>query len=122
MELQRLAFSFFNAEVASRYWLDIVYGMWVTTYLAAAVIAAGLDGHVAPADARARHPAAGRATDDPAAHQSHDRHHQGHGARLGGRGTRDHLLRLLGRERGGQSDAAHARRGGLPGAFLAGGG
>ena len=42
MELQRLAFSFFNAEVASRYWLDIVYGMWVTTYLGAAVIAAGL--------------------------------------------------------------------------------
>ena len=33
MELQRLVFSFFNAEVASRYWLDIVYGMWVTTYL-----------------------------------------------------------------------------------------
>ena len=35
MELQRLAFSFFNAEVASRYWLDIVYGMWVTAYLGA---------------------------------------------------------------------------------------
>ncbi|MFN2643762.1 MAG: amino acid ABC transporter permease [Burkholderiales bacterium] len=42
MELDRLAFSFFNADVASRYWLDIVYGMWVTTYLAAAVIATGL--------------------------------------------------------------------------------
>jgi polar amino acid transport system permease protein len=42
MELQRLAFSFFNADVASRYWLDIVYGMWVTTYLAAAVIVTGL--------------------------------------------------------------------------------
>jgi polar amino acid transport system permease protein len=42
MELQRLVFSFFNADVASRYWLDIVYGMWVTTYLAAAVVVAGL--------------------------------------------------------------------------------
>jgi polar amino acid transport system permease protein len=42
MELQRLAFSFFNGEVAARYWLDIVHGMWVTTYLAAAVIVTGL--------------------------------------------------------------------------------
>jgi polar amino acid transport system permease protein len=42
VELQRLVFSFFNAEVAARYWPDIVYGMWVTTYLGAAVIAAGL--------------------------------------------------------------------------------
>jgi len=42
VELQRLAFSFFNLEVASRYWQDILYGMWVTTYLAAAVVAAGL--------------------------------------------------------------------------------
>jgi polar amino acid transport system permease protein len=42
MELQRLAFSFFNAEVAGRYWPDILYGMWVTTYLGAAVIATGL--------------------------------------------------------------------------------
>jgi polar amino acid transport system permease protein len=42
MELQRLVFSFFNADVASRYWLDIVYGMWVTTYLAAAVVVSGL--------------------------------------------------------------------------------
>ena len=42
MELNRLIFSFFNADVASRYWLDIVYGMWVTTYLAAAVVVAGL--------------------------------------------------------------------------------
>ncbi len=42
MELQRLVFSFFNAEIASRYWLDIVHGMWVTTYLGVAVIAAGL--------------------------------------------------------------------------------
>ena len=42
MELQRLVFSFFNAEVAARYWPDILYGMWVTAYLGAAVIAAGL--------------------------------------------------------------------------------
>lgn len=42
MELNRLIFSFFNADVAARYWLDIVYGMWVTTYLAAAVVVAGL--------------------------------------------------------------------------------
>ena len=42
MELHRLVFSFFNADVASRYWLDIVYGMWVTTYLALAVVVAGL--------------------------------------------------------------------------------
>src|SRR5256885_3892400 len=53
MELQRLAFSFFNAEVASRYWLDIVYGMWVTTYLAAAVIAAGLGAGLSLAMVRA---------------------------------------------------------------------
>jgi polar amino acid transport system permease protein len=42
VELQRLVFSFFNADVASRYWLDIVHGMWVTTYLGLAVVAAGL--------------------------------------------------------------------------------
>lgn len=42
MELHRLVFSFFNADVASRYWQDIVYGMWVTTYLALAVVVAGL--------------------------------------------------------------------------------
>jgi polar amino acid transport system permease protein len=42
MELNRLVFSFFNADVASRYWLDIAYGMWVTTYLALAVVVAGL--------------------------------------------------------------------------------
>ena len=42
MELHRLAFSFFNADVASRYWLDIAYGMWVTTYLALAVVVTGL--------------------------------------------------------------------------------
>jgi polar amino acid transport system permease protein len=42
MELNRLVFSFFNADVASRYWLDIVFGMWVTTYLALAVVVTGL--------------------------------------------------------------------------------
>jgi len=42
VDLQRLIFSFFNAEVAARYWPDILYGMWVTAYLGAAVIAAGL--------------------------------------------------------------------------------
>ena len=42
MELNRLVFSFFNADVASRYWQDIVYGMWVTTYLALAVVVTGL--------------------------------------------------------------------------------
>src|ERR671939_341239 len=52
MELQRLAFSFFNGEVASRYWLDIVHGMWVTTYLAAAVVATGLGLGLALAMAR----------------------------------------------------------------------
>ena len=52
MELNRLVFSFFNAEVASRYWLDIVHGMWVTTYLGVAVIAAGLGAGLALAMAR----------------------------------------------------------------------
>ena len=52
MELQRLAFSFFNGEVASRYWMDIVQGMWVTTYLAAAVVVAGLGVGLALAMAR----------------------------------------------------------------------
>ena len=42
MELQRLAFSFFNADVASRYWPQIVEGFWLTTQLGAAVIAAGV--------------------------------------------------------------------------------
>jgi polar amino acid transport system permease protein len=55
MELQRLAFSFFNADVASRYWLDIVYGMWVTTYLGAAVIATGLGAGLAAAMLRSFH-------------------------------------------------------------------
>jgi polar amino acid transport system permease protein len=42
MELQRLAFSFFNADVASRYWPQIVEGFWLTTQLGAAVILAGI--------------------------------------------------------------------------------
>src|SRR5260221_14184523 len=55
MELNRLIFSFFNADVASRYWLDIVHGMWVTTYLAAAVVVAGLGAGLALAMARSFH-------------------------------------------------------------------
>ena len=55
MELNRLVFSFFNAAVASRYWLDIVHGMWVTTYLAAAVVLAGLGAGLALAMARSFH-------------------------------------------------------------------
>ena len=42
MELQRLAFSFFNADVAARYWPQIVEGFWLTTQLGAAVIVAGV--------------------------------------------------------------------------------
>ena len=42
MELHRLLFSFFNAEVAARYLPDIAAGFLVTTYLGAAVIVAGL--------------------------------------------------------------------------------
>jgi polar amino acid transport system permease protein len=42
MELQRLAFSFFNADVASRYWPQVVEGFWLTTQLGAAVIVAGI--------------------------------------------------------------------------------
>ena len=55
MELQRLVFSFFNAEVAARYWPDILYGMWVTAYLGAAVIAAGLAAGLGLAMLRAFH-------------------------------------------------------------------
>jgi polar amino acid transport system permease protein len=42
VELHRLLFSFFNAEVAARYLPDIAAGFLVTTYLGAAVIVAGL--------------------------------------------------------------------------------
>jgi len=55
MELQRLAFSFFNGDVASRYWPDIVHGMWVTTYLAAAIVTTGLAAGLALAMARSFH-------------------------------------------------------------------
>ena len=55
MELSRLLFSFFNPEVAARYWPDIVSGFIVTTYLGAAVIAAGLSGGLALAMARSFH-------------------------------------------------------------------
>ena len=55
MELSRLVFSFFNADVAGRYWLDIVHGMWVTTYLAAAVVTTGLAAGLALAMARSFH-------------------------------------------------------------------
>ncbi|HEX2567835.1 MAG TPA: amino acid ABC transporter permease [Burkholderiales bacterium] len=55
MELDRLLFSFFNADVAARYWPDIVNGFIVTTYLGAAVIAAGLASGLALAMARSFH-------------------------------------------------------------------
>ena len=42
MELSRLVFSFFNAEVAARYLPDIATGFLVTTWLGAAVIVTGL--------------------------------------------------------------------------------
>src|SRR5258706_380260 len=40
---------------ASRYWLEIVHGMWATTYLAAAVVVAGLGAGLALAMARSFH-------------------------------------------------------------------
>lgn len=40
--LDRLVFTFFNADVAARYWPDILHGMGVTTLLGVAVVAAGL--------------------------------------------------------------------------------
>ena len=55
VELQRLVFSFFNADVASRYWLDIAQGMWVTTYLGVAVVVAGLASGLALAMVRSFH-------------------------------------------------------------------
>ena len=55
MELSGLLYSFFNAEVAARYWPDIVSGFIVTTYLGAAVIAAGLAAGLALAMARSFH-------------------------------------------------------------------
>ncbi len=55
MEFERLVFSFFNADVAARYWLDIVDGFWVTTYLGLAVIGTGLSIGLALAVARSFH-------------------------------------------------------------------
>ena len=52
MDLSRLVFSFFNAEVAARYWPDIVQGFWVTTWLGLEVIATGLTVGLALALAR----------------------------------------------------------------------
>jgi len=40
--LERFVFSFFNADVAARYWPDILQGFLLTTYLGLAVIAAGI--------------------------------------------------------------------------------
>ncbi len=40
--LEQFAFTFFNAEVAARYWPDIAQGMIVTAWLSAAVVLAGL--------------------------------------------------------------------------------
>ncbi|MCA1323227.1 amino acid ABC transporter permease [Herbaspirillum sp. alder98] len=40
--MQQFIFTFFNAEVAGRYWPDILRGMGVTVLLSLAVIAAGL--------------------------------------------------------------------------------
>lgn len=55
MEFERLVFSFFNADVAARYWPDIVQGFWVTTYLGLAVIGTGLSIGLALAMARSFH-------------------------------------------------------------------
>ncbi|MFJ3058079.1 amino acid ABC transporter permease [Herbaspirillum sp. NPDC087042] len=40
--MQQFLFTFFNAEIAARYWRDILNGMGVTVLLSLAVIAAGL--------------------------------------------------------------------------------
>ncbi len=42
MDLDRLAFTFFNAEIAREYWPDILKGFWITVRLGLAVIATGL--------------------------------------------------------------------------------
>lgn len=42
MEIERLIFSFFNAEVAREHWPEIVKGFWLTVRLGIAVIVAGL--------------------------------------------------------------------------------
>jgi polar amino acid transport system permease protein len=55
VELSRLVFSFFNADIAARYWPDVVRGFWVTTYLGLAVIVTGLVAGLALAMARSFH-------------------------------------------------------------------
>src|SRR5271154_3348543 len=40
--LDRFVFSFFNVDIAARYWVSIAEGFVVTTYLGLAVIAAGI--------------------------------------------------------------------------------
>jgi polar amino acid transport system permease protein len=40
--MQQFLFTFFNADIAARYWPDIVHGMGITILLSAAVIVAGL--------------------------------------------------------------------------------
>ncbi|MBV8622943.1 MAG: amino acid ABC transporter permease [Herbaspirillum sp.] len=40
--MEQFLFTFFNAEIAARYWRDILHGMGVTVVLSLAVIAAGL--------------------------------------------------------------------------------
>jgi polar amino acid transport system permease protein len=55
MELQRLAFSFFNADVAARHWPDIVTGFWLTTRLGLAIIVTGIVLGLALALARSFH-------------------------------------------------------------------
>jgi polar amino acid transport system permease protein len=42
MDLQRFVFTFFNAEIATEYWPDILKGIAITVQLALAVIACGL--------------------------------------------------------------------------------
>lgn len=40
--IDRLVFTFFNADVAAKYWPDILHGMGVTALLGLAIVAAGL--------------------------------------------------------------------------------
>ena len=40
--MSQFIFTFFNADIAARYWPDIVHGMGITVLLSLAVIAAGL--------------------------------------------------------------------------------
>ena len=59
MDLDRLAFTFFNPEIAREYWPDIAKGFVITVQLGLAVIVTGLgarprarDGALVPASAR----------------------------------------------------------------------